>query len=68
MIKYSEHEPANDPTHLVLNQSIEPAIEILLRGSQRIRTFALLDNYVYLHESDFNFGQVSDNNSFDEAI
>lgn len=33
-----------------------------------IRRPTLLDNYVYLHESDFNIGQFNDLNSFDEAI
>lgn len=39
-----------------------------LRRSQRIRRPTLLDDYVYLHENQFNIDQASDANSFDEAI
>lgn len=39
------------------NKPIEPDIEIPLRRSQRIRIPSLLDDYVSLHENDFNIRQ-----------
>lgn len=44
----------NDP---IVNQPIEPNVEVLLRRSQRIRSPAISDDYVYFCDNDFNIGQ-----------
>lgn len=53
---------------VVVNQLVEPNVEILLRRSQQIRRLEFFDDYVYLHDSDFDIGYANDPNSFKQCF
>lgn len=53
-INIVESEPVIVPNDPVINQPIETNVEIPLGRFQRIKKPALLDDCVYLHESDSN--------------
>lgn len=63
-----EPQPITVPIDPTIDQSTEPDKEIPSRRSQRIKTPALSNDYIYLNESDINFGQANDPNNFNEAL
>lgn len=63
-----EFEPANFPNNPLVNQPIDPDIEILLGICKQIRRPALPNDYIYLHKSDFNIGQATNPRSFHEVV
>lgn len=51
-----------------LNQPIDPTGETPLRRSEQVRRPGLPNDYLYLHECEFNIGQINGPSSIVEAM